>query len=609
VSDSEQSAGMASVTVENGQQVLRLAGDVAFPAEVRRVRILRDGHRRIIVPADSGWDWLYDRRTAPGGSVPGLAIDLGKAVLAGARRLLARREWWREVLLAIVVAMSAMFVIRARVGLTTLDFGDESEKYVAVQMMRQGRTLYGDIYANHGPLAYILAWSESLLFGTQDFSLHRLVVLLLAAAAVALIVISARLWAVRLTVAVLFVAPLSAMWFVHPMHMLLYPALDGYLVTMMLALLVLPAIAGRNVGRWAARGAGACFMLAFAAAYPAGLPATLCLTAAACSLAFTHGRHAAGRMVLQVALGAAVTSLPLVLWMSLYANWPGYFAYHFYLNQVVYGRMTAFSPLKFLQALRLSVDPASRAHAFAIVAGGTGLIALLASVAVARGRGALARGVAVAPVALALLMLNFNGSSEFPDAGQMIGCFAVFAAGLGAALAVWPRSSPAAMVMLCAAGILVSEFTARTALMSPYTIPRAQAFQRLIAPQPADPLFDAVRRAVPPGETMLAMPFWPGAYINAERLPASGQYYYLPFQAEYDRAPILGAAIDFCGDITRNRPRIILLMGAKPGSAGDLLTYKPCFAALLARDYDGQPEFGLFENQPILYRRRDTSAP
>ena len=52
----------------NRSQAVRLPKDVAFPAEVREVTILRDGPRRIIVPADSVWDDFFD---SPG-------IDIGE---------------------------------------------------------------------------------------------------------------------------------------------------------------------------------------------------------------------------------------------------------------------------------------------------------------------------------------------------------------------------------------------------------------------------------------------------------------------------------------------------------------------------------------------------
>ena len=52
----------------NRSQAVRLPKDVAFPANVREVTILRDGIRRIVVPANAVWDDFFD---APG-------IDLGE---------------------------------------------------------------------------------------------------------------------------------------------------------------------------------------------------------------------------------------------------------------------------------------------------------------------------------------------------------------------------------------------------------------------------------------------------------------------------------------------------------------------------------------------------
>lgn len=51
----------------NRSQAVRLSKDVAFPSEVSEVAVLRDGNRRVIVPANAIWDDFFD---APG-------IDLG----------------------------------------------------------------------------------------------------------------------------------------------------------------------------------------------------------------------------------------------------------------------------------------------------------------------------------------------------------------------------------------------------------------------------------------------------------------------------------------------------------------------------------------------------
>ena len=52
----------------NRSQAVRLPKDVAFPEGVREVTILKEGHKRVIVPAGKTWDDFFD---APG-------IDLGE---------------------------------------------------------------------------------------------------------------------------------------------------------------------------------------------------------------------------------------------------------------------------------------------------------------------------------------------------------------------------------------------------------------------------------------------------------------------------------------------------------------------------------------------------
>ncbi len=47
----------------NRSQAVRLSKDVAFPDSVREVTILKDGLRRVIVPANAVWDDFFD---APG---------------------------------------------------------------------------------------------------------------------------------------------------------------------------------------------------------------------------------------------------------------------------------------------------------------------------------------------------------------------------------------------------------------------------------------------------------------------------------------------------------------------------------------------------------------
>ena len=56
-----------SVFQSNRSQAVRLPKEVAFPEGVRAVEIIREGKRRVIVPADAVWDDFFD---APGIELP-----------------------------------------------------------------------------------------------------------------------------------------------------------------------------------------------------------------------------------------------------------------------------------------------------------------------------------------------------------------------------------------------------------------------------------------------------------------------------------------------------------------------------------------------------------
>lgn len=56
-----------TVFQSNRSQAVRLPKDVAFPAGVKAVTVLREGARRVIVPADAVWDDFFD---APGIDIP-----------------------------------------------------------------------------------------------------------------------------------------------------------------------------------------------------------------------------------------------------------------------------------------------------------------------------------------------------------------------------------------------------------------------------------------------------------------------------------------------------------------------------------------------------------
>jgi len=62
--------------LSNRSQAVRLPKDVAFPEGVREVAILREGARRVIVPANAVWDDFF---ATPGIDLPDRAEPAAQA--------------------------------------------------------------------------------------------------------------------------------------------------------------------------------------------------------------------------------------------------------------------------------------------------------------------------------------------------------------------------------------------------------------------------------------------------------------------------------------------------------------------------------------------------
>jgi antitoxin VapB len=64
----ERIMARTTLFLSNRSQAVRLPRDVAFPSGVREVAIIRDGARRVIVPANALWDDFFAAK----------GIDLGE---------------------------------------------------------------------------------------------------------------------------------------------------------------------------------------------------------------------------------------------------------------------------------------------------------------------------------------------------------------------------------------------------------------------------------------------------------------------------------------------------------------------------------------------------
>jgi hypothetical protein len=98
-------------------------------------------------------------------------------------------------------------------------------------------------------------------------------------------------------------------------------------------------------------------------------------------------------------------------------------------------------------------------------------------------------------------------------------------------------------------------------------------------------IYDFIHSITKKDEKILSLVFNPFLYIKADRLPASGHYYYLPFQAAYNRVSIFNYKIDICNDIITNRPTVIWFDNLIIWNKYSIDQYEPCVIDIIKNDY------------------------
>jgi len=492
----------------------------------------------------------------------------------------------------LLLALAGLFVAVSLHAVHLFEFGDETEKVVAALMLGRGGRLYGDVFAHHGPVIYMLPHLWHLLTGATDVASFRALPMLLALAAAAAIRFSPAVADRRAAAlaAVLYLVMIGAALPAFSLHMNLYQVHAGHFLVMGLALLVLPLMLGRDLPRPAALLGGGAFAGAVFSAY-AMVPAVglLVLAGAVPALAEAGRRGRAWRGLGLGVAGGLLGTLLVLGWLLLAGDVAGFLAYHLYFNQVIYSQFIGFSLgmgqfLDWLMFHRLAFGLRFE-HLFVVL--GCLAVLLVGWRLLQRQQTPLAAGLAgLALLFAGLLFTNPRTGLGFQAAVWVITAAGLFCLTLGPWLATRDRvarGSLAALLLMVAGAYGAAHLWART---SPHEVPLAAAWGGRAELGQSDNAYAALyRRLTPNGEPIQVMVFSPIQYIWAGRPPASGHYYYLPWQARYAEAPVLGRAIDLCGDLRRTRPPAVFYDDQPVWGLYDPDEYAPCLRALLLEQY------------------------
>jgi hypothetical protein len=498
------------------------------------------------------------------------------------------------VLLAMVALGWLAWRIRGSLGLP--HFGDADEKVIIAWVMAEGARLYGDVFSQHGPLNHLLAQLVYDLTGSKDIRPYRLAQWGLVVMSILLVAASPVLRSLRqrLLVAGLYAAAIALLYPWWKAQELLYSMDVGLAFAVALALLCLPVLTAVPVRSWSAAVGAAMLPAAAALGYPFAVSGGLVgLGTILVAVGYGTARDQLRDLWRPALTGMGTMVAGVLLWMLLAADVAGYLAYHVYLNQFIYSSFIGFAPTGALEQLARVGNPGFGWALMVVLILPYWVLRLRRSGRPAGGAGARNWVVILGLVLLVvgLLYLNPRNEENFKVAALQVPGSALLAIMLARWLApIEPPGLRRSAIRLSATTALLLYLVALVSL-TPFAGELSDDFiakrQRTAAAEreaAAERIAD-IKASVPPDERIHVLVFLPRWYLMAERLPASGYLWYFPWQAIYDKRPVLGARIDLCQDLRRRPPKIVVFDDYAINGQHRLRDYAPCVYRFLRSEY------------------------
>lgn len=441
-----------------------------------------------------------------------------------------------------------------------IEWGDESETVVTAKMMVAGQRLYSEIFNHHGPLTFL---TGVILESFGDFGIraHRVPVVLLQWAGLLSIYFCPLLPSRGIKIGSTAFAASIMLFYLPELfgHMYTYQAITGALLLIILFLYTFPALLLPGSVTFARSFAGSLLI--------AGLPFLAVTYIPLAILLFVVSLRK--RHLLPALAGAALGAAGNLVFLAVYGSLPGYLAFHFYLNSEILPLYLG-SPTPgqlILTAWRAATGSiAQYVYLVFIIAG----LAVIAS----RERGLPWRSVLLG-LGIGSLLIRGADFHGLPYYYALIGCTLLLTLRCGV-LPIQTKIIGMFFLVICIAkaSILVpgerQYFTDRR-------IPEETEFSRL------------VQKYTDKDDRIIVYSFQNFQYLAADRLPASGYFFYSPWQEKYNEAPQYGIRIDACQQIADYRPKVMLIDKWTVWGMFPWGSYGGCVQALMDAHYTQVP--------------------
>lgn len=487
-------------------------------------------------------------------------------------------------------AMFCLFFIRYQYFLLNyINWGDEAETVVAVKMMASGMKLYSEIFNHHGPLTFL----PGLLvehFVSIDIRGHRTLIALFQILAF-ISICRSQILTSNMQRIVVFVCCAVVVLVCFPDgfgHTYQYQTLAGIILVITLALYVLPALLNPEKLTGANVVLGGILLSSLPFLAITYLPVAGFLYIAALRVNFL--KH----LVIGTILGV-VTNL---FFLGYFGSFAGYLAFHIYLNAEILPEYTGLQPGWMLITTAIQALTADLSHLFAllIILNGAFILSktekkfpwrtcfIIVGLCCLLIRGPGFHGMPFFYAALSFIPFIFTTIDDkvrnhiYILIGFMLICIVKLSLVLpGDKLKI--TSAPAATDKSQSEfSILVKEFTKKN-------------------------------------DRIISYSFQTPEYIVSDRLPASGYFFYLPWQAKYNENPKFGISIDPCKQIAEARPKVMLLDKWLVWDRYPWDSYAGCVQRIADKDYwqvPGKPYYirkDLFATQDYFFSNDRVITP
>lgn len=447
------------------------------------------------------------------------------------------------------------------------EWGDESETIVAAKMMFSGMKLYSEIFNHHGPLTFLPGLLTEL-FGNFSVRGNRVSIAILQILAIFSIYHSPLLISRLQRVITSVISSLIILVYLPDDlgHTYQYQPITGIFIVVILSQYVLPSII--NTQKLSSH------RIILGSILISSLPFLAITYLPVASLLFLSAfRFEQCKLIL---IGSAMGLFFNLLFLSAYGSFAGFWAFHIYLNAEILPLYNGVEPGWQLILKILKTATYDLSHFLSIT------LVLYSSILVSQKQKKFPWRFLFVTLGILSLLMRGAGFQGIPFFYAILPFFLVLTGQINT-----DTNSQKYIIFL-----FLLLCTLKVSLLFPEDKHKLTSL-----PIPTNSEFsNLVKEYTTKSDKIIVYSFQNLQYLLSDRLPASGNFFYLPWQEKYNENPKLDIKIDSCKQIMEYKPKIMLIDKWKVWGKYTWSSYAGCIQNYIEKNYKQVP------NKPYYIR-------